>query len=74
MESEPSSLSEDELCERLERLPYNGCALQAADLGGLNDYRVAEVMGLTRHGVELLSITATKSFRARARLRRLDFL
>jgi hypothetical protein len=74
MGQDPEALSEVELGERLESLPYGGCTLKAADEGGLVDARVADVLGYTYQSVQCLSITAEKSFRAASRLLLLDFL
>ena len=54
----PERLTEEQLVERLERLPFNGCSLQAADLGGMNDCEIAEVLGITRQNIDQMELPA----------------
>ena len=54
-------LTEDELVERLQRLPYDGCSLKAADDGGMRDARIADVLGMARQNID--QINAMERFR-----------
>ena len=63
--------SEDELVERLQRLPFNGCSLQAAEAGGMNDTSIAEHLGMARQNID--QINAMARFRAAALRLGIDF-
>jgi len=68
---DPEQFSEDELVERLRRLPYGGCSIQAADAGGMYDAEIAELLGMTRHNVE--QIDGLARFRVAALRLGIDF-
>jgi len=68
---DPEQLTEDELVERLLRLPFGGCSLKAADVGGMHDAEIAERLGMTRHNVE--QIDGLARFRVAALRLGIDF-
>jgi len=62
---EPERLTDDQLVERLMRLPYGGCSLKAAEAGGMNDSEVAEALGVTRQAIDQMGLPS--AFRKAAR-------
>lgn len=63
----------DEVLERIRTLRYT-CALDAADDGGINNERIAELLGCTREGVRKIVLGAQGHYKQQLHktARRLD--
>jgi len=71
MGHDPEQLTEDQLVERLKRLPFGGCSLRAADEGGMYDLHIGDALGFAHQTIHCMPLEAR--FRNQARRLGIDF-